>query len=100
MVEVVIQYKGKRFKVCKAQSLRVVGIGDSDSLRFPSPENKEAEVVVLGVSTLWGGGGSNIGQWGWVLLSECNPPRDPCVRLCLWQTIFFVSIRTALGFMD
>ena len=64
MVEVVNQYKGKRFKVCKAQSLRVVGIGDSDSLRFPSPENKEAEVVVLGVSTLWGGGGSNIGQMG------------------------------------
>ena len=74
----------------------MVGIGDSDSLRFPSPENKEAEVVVLGVSPLWGGGGSNIGQMG-VLLSECNPPRDPCVRLCLWQTIFFVSIRTALG---
>ena len=42
----------------------MVGIGDSDSLRFPSPENKEAEVVVLGVSTLWGGGGSNIGQMG------------------------------------
>ena len=59
--------------------------------------DKEVLGLCGGVSTLWGGGGSNIGQWGWVLLSECNPPCDPCVRLCLWQTIFFVSIGTALG---